>query len=428
MSATTYPSNFKSVVYDFTSDLNNTFPEYAYLWKKWASTNISEVDLQYLFEYCLTVYPERFFDILNQNDDIFNTDNDTNTVFLPNVDFKLLFNCADITETTKKAMWKYLQLMLFTIVSGVKDKTGFGDAMNMFEGIDEDELQNKLNETISSMSDFFKHIEETPTDEAKNDETKQENNDSSKESSFDGFKNMFENMPSANNIQEHLKGIFDGKIGKLAKEMAEEISDDFKDIFEEGNPNINSTQDVLKELMKNPKKIMDLMKKVGGKLDSKMKNGDVSREELMKEAGEMMGKMKDMGGADQFTEMFKAMAKGMGGLGKNMRMDTNALDRMTKMQAKKESIKKNMELKQQQKALELLKQQEQVKKQTELQNTLRASYTLQQNATNNLVFKLDGVEEQEKSFIHPDLIAEMEAEDKKKGAAPAKKKKNKGKK
>ena len=98
-------------------------------------------------------------------------------------------------------------------------------------------------------------------------------------------------MPNANNIQEHLKGIFDGKIGKLAKEMAEEISDDFKDIFEGENPNINSTQDVLKELMKNPKKIMDLMKKVGGKLDSKMKNGDVSREELMKEASEMMGKM-----------------------------------------------------------------------------------------------------------------------------------------
>jgi len=427
---TTYPSNFKSVVKDFTSDLSITFPEFSYLWKKWSADDLSEPELQYLFEYCLNVYPERFFDILNQNDDIFNTENDTNTVFLPNVDFKLLFNCKDITETTVKAMWKYLQLMLFTIVSGVKDKTDFGDAMNMFDGIDEDELQSKLNETISSMGDFFKNLEqqeggnETTPEESKGEENQKQDAPS------ESFKNMFENMPNANNIQEHLKGIFDGKIGKLAKEMAEEISDDFKDIFEGENPNINSTQDVLKELMKNPKKIMDLMKKVGGKLDSKMKNGDVSREELMKEASEMMGKMKDIGGKDQFTEMFKAMAKGMGGLGKNMRMDTGALDRMTKMQAKKESMRKNMELKQQQKAMELLRQQEQIKKQTELQNTLKASYTLEQNSSNNLVFRLDGAGEQEKSFIHPDLLAEMDAEDNKKkaGTTSSKKKKNKGKK
>ena len=428
MTTPTYPSNFKTVVKDFTSDLSITFPEFSYLWKKWSSPELSDEELQYLFEYCLTVYPERFFDILNQNDEIFNTENDTNTVFLPNVDFKLLFNCKDISETTTKAMWKYLQLMLFTIVSGVKDKTDFGDTMNMFDGIDEEELQAKLNDTISSMGEFFKTLEKQEGEEAKEQEDGEEKTKSG--GPFEGFKNMFENMPSADNIQGHLKGIFDGKIGKLAKEMAEEISGDFKDIFEGDNPTINSTQDVLKELMKNPKKIMDLMKKVGGKLDSKMKNGDVSREELMKEASEMMGKMKDMGGTDQFADMFKAMAKGMGGLGKNMRMDTGALDRMTKMQAKKESMRKNMETKQQQKAMEILRQQEQIKKQTELQNTLRASYTLEQNSSNNLVFRLDGAETQEKSFIHPDLLAEMDVEDKKKkdGASVPKKKKNKGKK
>jgi hypothetical protein len=413
MATVTYPSNFKSVVQDFTSDLSITFPEFSYLWKKWSAPDLSEVELQYLFEYCLTVYPERFFDILNQNAEIFDTTNDTNTVFLPNVDFKLLFNCKDITENTLKAMWKYLQLMLFTIVSGVKDKADFGDAMNMFDGIDEEELQTKLNDTISGMSEFFKTLDSEGPELGQGQGQDQDQGEA-KENPFENFKNMFENMPSANNIQEHLKGIFDGKIGKLAKEMAEEITDEFKDIFDGENPNINSTQDVLKELMKNPKKIMDLMKKVGGKLDTKMKNGDVSKEELMKEASEMMGKMKDMGGADQFADMFKAMAKGMGGLGKNMRMDTSAMDRMTKMNAKKEQMRKNIELKQQQKAQELLRQQEQMKKQAELQNTLRASYTLEQNTNNNLVFRLDGAEAQEKSFIHPDLLAEMEAEDKQK--------------
>jgi hypothetical protein len=41
----------------------------------------------------------------------------------------------------------------------LKDKSDFGDAMNMFDGIDESELQNKLNETFSSIGDFFKNME-----------------------------------------------------------------------------------------------------------------------------------------------------------------------------------------------------------------------------------------------------------------------------
>ena len=139
----TFPSNFKSVVGDFINDLSTTFPEYSYLWLKWGKPDISDIELQYLYEYCMTVYPERFFDILNQNKDIFDVTCDINTVFLPNVDFKLLFHCKDITENTVNALWKYLQLMLFTVVGGVKDKANFGETMNIFEGIDPEELNEK---------------------------------------------------------------------------------------------------------------------------------------------------------------------------------------------------------------------------------------------------------------------------------------------
>jgi len=117
------------------------------------------------------------------------------------------------------------------------------------------------------------------------------------------FKNMFEQggagtnpfpkmagMPDISKIQEHLKTLFEGKIGSLAKEMAEEISEEFKDILDGDTAGIKSSEDVIKKLMKNPKKIMDLMKTVGSKLDNKMKSGEISREELMKEASEMLGK------------------------------------------------------------------------------------------------------------------------------------------
>jgi hypothetical protein len=37
----------------------------------------------------------------------------------------------------------------------VKNKNDFGDAMNMFQNIDPEELQSKMRETMEKMSDFF---------------------------------------------------------------------------------------------------------------------------------------------------------------------------------------------------------------------------------------------------------------------------------
>jgi hypothetical protein len=436
------PDNFNTVILDFTKDLSITYPEYSFLWSKWMVDNIDENSSKELFEYCLTVYPERFFDILYQNADIFNTDSEINTTFLPNVDFKLLFNCEGVSENTKKTIWKYLQLILFTIVGGVKDKATFGDTMNMFDGIDENELNEKLKETMSGISDFFSNITDDINNGNKN--TENANNETpfdipNMEKMFESmnineeFKNAFNNnnnnnnnnnkmggMPDMENMQEHLKSLFDGKIGSLAKDMAEEISEEFQDILGSDGDDVKDTGDVLKKMMKNPKKIMDLMKKISGKLDTKMQNGEISRDEIMKEASELFGKMKDMGGTDQFTELFKNMAKNMGGMGKNMRMDTNALNRMTKQQSTRERLLKKLEAKRKV-ALE---------NEMRIQNNPPINYSLQHGEQpNNLVFKLDGMDNQEKSYIHPDILAEMENESKKPNEEAKKKsKKKKGKK
>ena len=143
MSEIIIPENFKSIVVDFTNDLSITFPEYSYLWDRW-KTDDESVYLE-VFEHCLKSFPERFFDILYQNVEIFEPTNETNTVFLPNIDFKLLYNCQGVSENTKKTIWKYLQLLLFTVIGSVKDKSIFGDTANMFDGIDENDLQEKFN-------------------------------------------------------------------------------------------------------------------------------------------------------------------------------------------------------------------------------------------------------------------------------------------
>ena len=439
------PENFIVIVRDFVKDLSITFPEYVHLWINWTDAKLPESEIQKLYDYCITVYPERFFDFLYQNSEIFNSDNTTNTFFLPNVDFKTLYNCDNVSENTRKAIWKYLQLLLFTIVNSVKDKSDFGDTMNLFDGIDENELQNKLNETFSSIGDFFKNMEEN----VNNNETGEDSEmpmpdmkdffkfaekmkedaglDEETESGMPGgFKFDRNSMPNPEELHGHLKGLFEGKIGTLAQELAEEISQDFGDILggnDEEQP--TSTQDVLKKMMKNPKKIMDLMKTVSSKLDQKMKNGDISKDEIMKEATEWMSKMKDMGGTDQFNEMFKNLTKNMGGLGKNMKFDQNALDRMTKTQATKERMRNKLE-----------KRRQQAMAQAALNQS--KAVIQESNTPNNYVFRMENEGVQEKTYISKkqqdqeidDIMAKLDIKDEPKTTTQStkKSKKNKNKK
>jgi len=124
----------------------------------------------------------------------------------------------------------------------------------------------------------------------------------------------------------------------------------------------------------------------------------------MKEASEMMNKMQSEGG-ENFAEMFKNMAKGMG---KNMRLDTNAIDRMTKMSATKDRVRQSAMRSKQRAADAQAEQLRQYKERLAEQEALKAKYSLDSTGDgNNYVFKLEGEDKQEKSFIHPDLINEM---------------------
>lgn len=401
------PSNFRTLINDFANDLSVTFPEHEHLWKRWNNKDVSEQELSILFTYCTKVYPQRFFDILYQNEEIFEEANEADVRFFPNVDFKVLFNTEGISENTKKAMWKYLQLLLFTIIGEVKDKNDFGDSMNLFDGIDEGELQEKLKDTMSGITDFFKKIEEnddTENDDTETPKTEFENvfkNSANMDDLKEKMKEKLKGMPSIQNLQEHLSSLFDGKIGRLAKEMAEEIADDFKDLLgDENGEGLHNTQDVLKKLMKDPKKISGLMKTVGSKLDSKMKSGEISKDELVKEAGDLLGKMKEMGGGKEFNNMFKNIAKNMGGLGKNARVDTNAFKRMTERNDKIEKMKERSEKRSQDKIKELEKIKLEQEKQLKIQQDFIQKYK-EQHGDNNL----------ENDFIEAQLIKELEGDE-----------------
>jgi len=287
------PEEFTKVIYDLTNDILFTFPEYR------ESMNVDlfniketkdEDSVRNVYEHIKKVLPERFFDILYKNEDMF-TNDDVNTEFLPGIHFKDLW-ANDISEKTKEIIWKYLQLILFTVIGKLNDQDSFGDTAKLFDSINEEELKGKLEETLNNFQNMM----------------------GSDDPIIDVSGIDMDQLPKPEQIQDHINGLLDGKLGKLAREIAEETAGELNLDAE----NATSVNDVFKNLFKNPGKLMNLVQNVGGKLDSKIKSGDIKESEIMQEASELLTKMKDMPGMGDIQEMMNKMGMNPGGGGRGM--------------------------------------------------------------------------------------------------------------
>ena len=323
------PEQFVKIMNDFLTDILNTFPEY--------KDNLSESEISILnkdmsnndlFLYCCSVYPARFFDILYKNEDMFENE-EINTCFLPDMDFKHFFN-ENITEKTKETIWKYLQIVLFTVSNKLTEADSFGDTAKLFEAIDEDELKNKMEDTMKEMMDMFDL--------------------SNNEDQFDAMdlSNNFKDMPMPNpeELNEHINSLLNGKLGCLAGEIAKETADEL-------NIDMNNTKDVkdiFEKLFKNPGKLLNMVKKVGKKLDEKLKSGEIKESELMEEASELMKKMKSMPGVKNMEQIFSKMGMPTG---KNAKMNMSAmqanLQRNIKLSKQKERLREKLKKRQEKK-------------------------------------------------------------------------------
>jgi hypothetical protein len=334
------PEEFIKVIKDFVNDLRNTFPEYETFISKWwkhkeyynyieneddrieAYEKSVSNSVNLLFSFCQKKLPQRFFDILYQNEDIFKEDSDVDTEFLPKIHFKNLWQC-DISKNTRDTMWKYLQLIMFSIIGTIENKEAFGDTAKMFEAINGDEFKEKLQETMAQMQGLF---------------------DSSGNSTGGiGSGINMENIPDAEQIHSHITGMLDGKLGQLAREIAEDAAANLNVDFEDAT----DMKDVFQKLITNPTKLMGLVQKVGDKLDTKMKSGELKESELIAEATEIMNRMKNMPGMDNIQSMLSKMGMtGMAGMGGKINMGAMEaqLNNKMKMAKTKERIKEKAEL------------------------------------------------------------------------------------
>jgi hypothetical protein len=191
----------------------------------------------------------------------------------------------------------------------------------MFEAIDEEELKKKLQETLEGMQNLF----DASGSNVDNNSTP-----------FSGI-----NMPNAEQLHEHINSMMGGKLGKLAMELAEETANELNLDME----NTGDTKDVFQKLFKNPAKMMNMVKNIGGKIDEKIKSGEIKESELMQEGMDLLNKMKDMPGMGNMQQMFSQM--GIPGLGKGAKINMGAmeaqLNRNMKTAKMKERIKSKAE-------------------------------------------------------------------------------------
>ena len=332
------PDEFYKIINDFTADIIITFPEYSKIIERWwRTTDFSHIVNEnekkqfiteenrtkslYVFKHCLKIIPERFFDILYKNNEIFQDDSVINTEFLPGIVFKQLWSC-DISDKTRETIWKYLQLILFSVIGSVHNTSELGDSAKLFEAINEDELKTKLEETFEGMKGLFENLND-------NLETS-ENSENSETSGTDN------NMPSAEDIHAHINEMMGGKLGKLAMELAEETASDLNLDMQ----NVSTSQEVFQKLFSNPGKLMEMVKNVGGKIDEKIKSGEIKESELMSEGVEILNKMKNMPGMENMASMLSKL--GIPGIGKGTKLNTSAIESQLQKNLKIAQMKERM--------------------------------------------------------------------------------------
>jgi len=310
------PEEFYKIINDFISDMLITFPEYSGIISKWWNRPSSDIEankkkeLLFVFKHCVKVFPERFFNILYKDPEMFSPDSEINTEFLPGIVFKQLWSC-DISDNTRVTIWKYLQLILFSVIGSVHSSSELGDTAKLFEAINEDELKTKLQETLENMQNMF---------DASSNETPLET----------------PNIPNAQELHEHITSMMEGKLGKLAMELAEDTAKDLNLDMD----NNSDAKDVFQKLFKNPTKLMSMVKNVGSKIDEKLKSGEIKESELMEEGMGLLNKMKDMPGMENMQKMFSQM--GIPGLGNNAKLNMGAMEAQLNKNMKHAQMKERM--------------------------------------------------------------------------------------
>lgn len=264
----------------FLQQITKIFPDYKeIIEEKYIFTDSTD---KYLLRY-YNVFKELGEDLSTKNEVIFSKE----FVILKHIDFYYIWNSDKMNDSIKANIWKYLQTLYIYAYEYIKQidlKTEIKKLKTETENNIDADTRTLLNIIDSLTNKFSKNADGNSDDE--NDENNEDNDDS-------GF----------NFIQPE---IFNGKIGSLAKEIAAEINMD--------EINLENPENLLRDLLSgnfdennDSSGIMNLVKNITSKIQSKITSGNLDEKELFNEANNVMNSLNKSSGSNDLNGIFSNM-------------------------------------------------------------------------------------------------------------------------
>lgn len=272
-------STFRKQYLSFLESLKGTYPEFkAQIRDEKIRVNDVSMDMLIL-NFMKELRP--VMDKLRARD--INALRESPCVVFKGVTISNLVSAEGISEKSIQAVLSHIQTLYLLgahtfqyDLEGSDAQASFHEFLEEFSNVTDEEMEESLRdhskELLAMFHNLSKHMEE----------------------------NDAENAERLGDAIPGLKGLLDGKIGELAKSIASEIK---PEEFGLGSlEELKSPQDVFDKILKKPQKLMSVVKKVGSKVQDKIKSGEINQHELMAEATKMMESME---GSEMFSSMMK---------------------------------------------------------------------------------------------------------------------------
>ena len=210
---------------------------------------------------------------------------------IKNVDFKTIWSSDELSTSNKETIWEYIQTLFVLGETIISDSDKIKKMVENFKNLRNtktgEEIENNTEET-DEMAEMIKKLSEQQQNATENSESG---------SGLGGGLN-----------EDMLKN---GMIGKLAQELSEEINIDNLNLNMDDSENVD---DIFSNLISgdNPMKFMNLLQKVGSKIQDKVSSGGLDQEKLVEEATSMMGALT---GGNPLLDNLMKMGGGLGGGG-----------------------------------------------------------------------------------------------------------------
>lgn len=281
---------YLNILREFIPDFLNEFPQYTNTLHPTikmicdhSNNTFNEEDtkrITELYKHSFEKLWENYTAILYDDHSIFDVNNVKKLEFIQGIDFYHVWNLPTTSEQTKTILSKYLKMFIISILSYESNEEKIGNStVEILEKLNETNIKTKLSETLEELNSFFAENHSVAND-----------------------------IPKVESLFETLENVSKGKIGQLAKEIADET---FKDMEFNDDSSANNMEDIFKTMFNNPQKLMKMTKSISDKLDSKMKSGELKDSDLMQEASNIMSQMKNIPGFTDMSKIFGLQKKTM---------------------------------------------------------------------------------------------------------------------